>query len=143
MMARGGHVNQPSGPLTMSLMGMGSGKPDSRMGGQNSRTQIGLKSAHGVSQPQFKAGGPIRATATLENMDRSHLVLKAQGSSGGGTSASRFAVPHSNTEGDRNQHHTATLTGGSQHNSLASSKMPQRPGSSKPVQKGSLLDTDD
>lgn len=120
---------------------MGSNKADNRMSGQNSRTQIGLKSAHG-SQPQFKAGGPIRATATLENMDRSHLVLKAQSSSGGGAPGSRFALPHGNTEGDRNQHHTATLTGGS-HNSLASSKMPQRPGSSKPVQKGNLLDTDD
>lgn len=142
MMARGGNVNQPSGPLTLSLMGTSSNKTDNRMTGQGSRTHIGLKSTHGVSQPQFKAGGPIRATATLENMDMSHLNLKAQGSSGGGASGSRFALPHGNADGDRNQHHTATLTGGS-HNSLASSKMPQRPGSSKPVQKGSLLDADD
>lgn len=137
VMARGGNINQPQGPLSMSLM---AGNKNNGQTGSSSRTQIGLKSGHGISQPQFKAGGPIRATATLENMDRSHLQLKPQGSSGAGQT--RFGLPHGNADGDRNQHHSATLTGGS-HNSLASSKMPQRPGSSKPVQKGNLLDMDD
>lgn len=89
--------------------------------GMSIKHQIGFK----LKQPShekggFKAGGPIRATgAAIEKMD--NLIQ---------TSGNTF----SNTQSSfKQQSYTPS--------NLSSSKMPQRPGSSKPIQKGQLLET--
>lgn len=80
---------------------------------------IGFKTDR-VPNQTFKSGGPIRATgAALENMDKTDIIH---------SSGAQFEK-HQNKQ---------THTPGS----LGSSKMPQRPGSSKPPQKGNLLDND-
>lgn len=100
----------------MSIMGpsinpnLGAPTPGQQTGPQ-SRHQIGFKADR--SNQGFKANGPIRATGIM--MDRSNMIATS-----GLTGPSN--VRSSNTPG-----------------ALSSSKMPQRPGSSKPLQKGNNL----
>lgn len=108
VMARGAH--QAPGPLAMSIMKMGSGSQQLHGSSASSnKHHIGFKSDR-VPNQTFKSGGPIRATgAALENMDKIDF----------NNSSSAQFEKHQNK-----QLHTA--------GSLGSSKMPQRPGSSKP-----------
>ena len=114
------------GPLQMSLMGSNNVNPNlgapttGQSSGPHSR-KIGIafnpdRSSKGVG---FKAGGPIRATGAMYGRDE---MIQAS-----------------------SQALTPNMKSSSTPGAMASSKMPQRPGSSKPLQKGTnplLSDSD-
>ena len=74
VMARGGHSQQTTGSLGMSMMRMANGQQQMHGSGAQNKHQIGFKSDRAPNQT-FKSGGPIRATgAALENMDKSDII---------------------------------------------------------------------